>query len=71
MEKLMNKNTITSLELLEQINLFRKAEGNRAELLHKTLLEIIRDEFSEEITERKFCSVNIKIKLEENYQCLN
>lgn len=53
MDNLINKNTITSLELLEQINLFRKEEGNRAELQHKTLLEIIRDEFSEEIGEQK------------------
>lgn len=40
---------ITSLELLEQINIFRKQERNRAELRHDTLLNIIRDEFSEEI----------------------
>lgn len=49
MEKLINKNTITSLEILEQINFFRKEEGNRAELQHYDLLKIIRDEFSEEI----------------------
>ena len=60
MEKLMNKNTITSLELLEQINLFRKQEGNRAELQHKTLLEIIRDEFSEEIDEQKILLISYK-----------
>ena len=53
MKVLENKNMITSLEILEQINIFRKQEGNRAELLHKTLLEIIRDEFSEEIGEQK------------------
>lgn len=60
MEKLMNKNTITSLEILEQINLFRKQEGNRAELQHKTLLEIIRDEFSEEIDEQKILLISYK-----------
>lgn len=43
------KDTITSLELLEQINIFRKEEGNKSELLHKNLLAIIRDEFEEEI----------------------
>lgn len=43
------KDTITSLELLEQINFFRKEEGNRAELRHDTLREIIKDEFDEEI----------------------
>ncbi len=53
MEKIINKNTITSLELLEQINFFRKEEGNRAELQHKTLLEIVRDEFEEEISQQK------------------
>lgn len=46
---LEKKDIITSLELLEQINLFRKQEGNRAELQHYDLLKIIRDEFSEEI----------------------
>lgn len=56
----MNKNTITSLEILEQINLFRKQEGNRAELQHKTLLEIIRDEFSEEIDEQKILLISYK-----------
>lgn len=41
------KDTITSLELLEQINIFRREEGNKSELLHKNLLAIIRDEFEE------------------------
>ena len=44
-----NKDTITSLELLKQINIFRKEEGNRAKLQHSDLLKVIRDEFSEEI----------------------
>lgn len=39
------------MELLEQINFFRKQEGNRAELQHKDLMKIIRDEFEEEIAE--------------------
>ena len=47
--KVETKDTITSLELVEQINLFREQEGNRAELKHYDLLRIIRDEFSEEI----------------------
>ena len=62
MKVLENKNMITSLEILEQINIFRKQEGNRAELLHKTLLEIIRDEFSEEITEQKILLSEYKDK---------
>lgn len=43
-----NKNKITSLELLEQINLFREKE-DKTELQHYDLLKIIRDEFEEEI----------------------
>lgn len=49
MNDLTVKDTMTTLELVEQINLFRKEEGSRAELKHKTLLEIIRDEFEDEI----------------------
>lgn len=54
LEKLNHKDGyITSLELLEQINFFRLQDGNKTELQHKTLLEIIRDEFNEEIREQK------------------
>ncbi len=45
--------TLCSLELLEQINLFRNQEGNKAKLRHDTLLDIIRDEFEEEISLQK------------------
>ena len=65
-----NKKTLSSLELLEQINLFRQEEykekrknntlteaqierGKAVKLEHKDLLDIIRDEFSEEINEQK------------------
>ena len=47
------KQTITSLELVEQINLFRKEEGKENDLLHKNLLAVIRDEFEEEIGQLK------------------
>ena len=49
---LMNpqQQTITSLELLEQINFFRWKEGNKTPLRHDNLLQIIRDEFSKEIS---------------------
>lgn len=74
-----NKKTLSSLELLEQINLFRQEEykekrknntlteaekkkGNFTELLHKSLLDIIRDEFSEEINEQKILPVEYKDK---------
>lgn len=53
------KETITSLELLEQINIFRREEGNRAELRHDTLREIIKDEFSEEILSQKILEKSI------------
>lgn len=53
MNSLEIKKSISSLELVEQINLFRKEEGKTVELLHKSLLGIIRDEFDEEIHEQK------------------
>ncbi len=46
-----NKEMITSLELVKQINIFRKEEGNKNDLEHKNLLNIIREEFGEEIAE--------------------
>ena len=57
-----HKKTITSLELVEQINLFRKEEGKDVELQHKTMLAIIRDEFEEEINEQKILPVEYKDK---------
>ena len=56
--ELTNKDTITSLELLEQINFFRKKERFEnqndsrflKDCLHDSLLKIIRDEFEEEIS---------------------
>lgn len=53
MNELIKKDSITTLELLKQINIFREQEGNRAELKHKTLLEVVRDEFEEEIGRQK------------------
>lgn len=40
---------ITSLELLKQINLFRRQEGSMPQLIHSDLLKVIRDEFEEEM----------------------
>ena len=60
MKVLENKNMITSLEILEQINIFRKQEGNRTELQHNDLLKIIRDEFEEEIGEGKISPTSYK-----------
>lgn len=56
------KDKITSLELVEQINIFRKQEGNRKELQHYDLLKIIRDEFEDEINEGKISAVEYKDK---------
>lgn len=51
MKKLVIKDNLTSLELVTEINKFRKKEGNKNELLHKNLLTIIRDEFEIEISQ--------------------
>ena len=57
LKNVMEKDTITSLELVEQINFFRKEEGKKTETQHKTLLEVIRNEFEEEINEQKILPV--------------
>ncbi|MEE1475748.1 hypothetical protein [Fusobacterium sp.] len=54
---ILNKDTITSLELVEQINFFRKQEGRKTETQHYDLLKIIRNEFDEEINEGKILPV--------------
>lgn len=61
MNELMSKETITSLELCKQINIFREQEG-RSELEHSKLLRTIRDEFEEEINEYKIGLVKYKDK---------
>ncbi|MGL5550189.1 MAG: ORF6C domain-containing protein [Culicoidibacterales bacterium] len=45
----LQNGTITTLELVEQINLFRKQYDEKTELGHNDLLKIVRDEFEEEI----------------------
>ena len=80
MESLRNKDEITSLELLKEINLFREKEyfykinnnlklgkvesknGKYTELRHDTLLNIINDEFEEEINVQKILVVKYKDK---------
>lgn len=57
-----SKETISSLELVKQINIFRQQEGKENELLHKNLMAIIRDEFEEEINELKIQPVEYKDK---------
>lgn len=53
-----NKTQWTSVELVDVINHFRTLDGKKTMLQHKTLLEIIRDEFNEEINEQNFLPVN-------------
>lgn len=60
MNELAVKETMTSLELVKEINLFREQEGNRSELKHSDLLKVIRDEFEDEINEGKISSVEYK-----------
>ena len=50
MTQLTKKESMTSLELLKEINIFREKEGKETEMQHKTLLGIIRDEFEDEIS---------------------
>lgn len=57
MKDLAIKDTITSLELVDQINIFRGEEGKKKDLRHDTLLNIIRDEFEEEINVQKILEV--------------
>jgi hypothetical protein len=47
--KLEKGKLFSSVYLTEQINLFRKAEGNKSKLLHKNVLAKIESEFEEEI----------------------
>lgn len=60
MNEIINKDKITSLEIVEEINRYRKEEGNRTNLQHKDLLKIIREEFSEEIGEGKISPTSYK-----------
>lgn len=62
MNELKLKDNLTSLELVEQINIFREKEGKENVLLHKNLMAIIRDEFKEEINELKIQPVEYKDK---------
>lgn len=64
LEKLNYKDGyITSLELLEQINFFRKQDSNKTELRHDTLLNIIRDEFDDEIHAQKILVMFQDVKI--------
>ena len=57
---MVSKKTVSSLELVDQINIFRKEEGKETELRHDTMLSIIRDEFEEEISLQKILESKYK-----------
>ena len=59
-QKMVSKKTVSSLELVEQINIFRKEEGKETELRHDTILSIIRDEFEKEISLQKILESKYK-----------
>lgn len=51
--------TITSLELVKEINMFRSEEDNRAELRHDTLRDVIKDELEDEILSQRILEKSI------------
>lgn len=59
MKVLANKETVTSLELLEQINIFRKQEG-KSKLEHYDLKKIIRKELSKDFNAGKISCIKQK-----------
>ena len=71
LEVVKRKETITSLELLEQINFFRKQEENKTELGHNDLLKVIRDEFEEEISLGKISQSTYKNDRGREYPMFN
>ena len=54
LQKLDSEKKYTSLYLVEQINLFRSQESDKAILAHFTLLSKIEKEFEDEITDKQF-----------------
>ena len=59
MKVLANKETVTSLELLEQINIFRKQEG-KSKLEHYDLKKIIRKELTKDFNAGKISCIKQK-----------
>ena len=64
MEKLANRENITSLELLKQINIFRKQERKR-ELGHNDLKKIIRKELEKDFNAGNISHIKEKIQTKE------
>ena len=57
-----NKTEWTSIELVDVINHFRAIDGKKNKLLHKNLMAVIQDEFSEEINGLNFQPVSYQDK---------
>lgn len=57
-----NKTEWTSIELVDVINHFRAIDGKKNNLLHKNLMAVIQDEFSEEINGLNFQPVSYQDK---------
>ena len=51
---------INTLELVKQINVFRAEIDGKSPLKHKHLLDIVRDEFEEEIVRAEISAVTYK-----------
>ena len=60
---LMNKDSFTSLELVNIINQYREQEGNRKELQHFDFLKVIRDEFEEELHQGNISCMHQEIEI--------
>ncbi len=60
--ELIKKDTITSLDLLKEINYFRLQTEDKKELRHDTLRTIIKDEFEEEINSQEILEIKIQGK---------
>lgn len=56
-DKLSGKEEVTSLEMVDMINAFRRMEGRKAELAHRTMLRTIRDELEMDINENKIVPI--------------
>ena len=60
LQKFNSEEKFSSVFITEQINEFRKVEGNRKILLHKSLLSKIENEFSDEINGKNILPVEYK-----------
>lgn len=69
LEKFNLENKYTSLYLVEQINLFRSQESNKARLAHFSLLSKIEKEFEDEINDKNIFAVDYMDQKGEMRKC--